>query len=65
VTGTQAGWAGVAVLLVAALVLEVRARRGPGGATAAQVLGAAMRTHLGRATVLLAWVWLGVHFLAR
>ena len=64
-SGTQAGWAGVGALLAAALILEVRARRGDGGATAGQVLGAAMRTQVGRATVLLAWVWLGVHFLAR
>ena len=32
---------------------------------AGQVLGAAMRTVPGRLTVLLVWLWLGVHFLAR
>jgi len=30
-----------------------------------QALGAAMRTVPGRVAVLLAWLWLGVHFLAR
>ena len=30
-----------------------------------QALGAAMRTVPGRVTVLVAWLWLGVHFLAR
>jgi uncharacterized protein DUF6186 len=57
--------AGVAVLLVAALVLEAAARRGAGPATAGEALAAAMRTTPGRVAVLLAWVWLGVHFLAR
>ncbi len=59
------GVAGFAVLLVAALALEVAARRGAGPATAADTVGAAMRTAPGRVAVLLAWVWLGVHFLAR
>jgi hypothetical protein len=59
------GVAGFAVLLVAALVLEVAARRGAGPATVAETVGAAMRTTPGRVAVLLAWVWLGVHFLAR
>ncbi|TFV53980.1 hypothetical protein E4P41_20315 [Geodermatophilus sp. DF01-2] len=57
--------AGFGVLLLAALVLEVAARRRAGPATAAQAIGAAMRTLPGRLTVLLAWLWLGVHFLAR
>lgn len=52
-------------LLAAALVLEVRARLGVGPAGAGQVLGAAMRTTPGRVVVLLAWLWVGVHFLAR
>ena len=59
------GAAGFAVLLVTALALEVAARRGAGPATAADAVGAAMRTTPGRVAVLLAWVWLGVHFLAR
>ncbi len=37
----------------------------PGRASAAQALAAAMRTTPGRVAVLLAWAWLGVHFLAR
>ena len=56
---------GFAVLLATALVLEVAARRGAGPATAAQAVGAAMRTTPGRVAVLLVWLWLGVHFLAR
>ena len=59
------GAAGFAALLLAALVLEVAARRGAGPATAAQAVAAAMRSTPGRVTVLLAWLWLGVHFLAR
>jgi Family of unknown function (DUF6186) len=60
---TSAG--GFAVLLLAALVLEVAARCGAGPATASQAVGAAMRSTPGRVTVLLVWLWLGVHFLAR
>jgi hypothetical protein len=57
--------AGLAVLLAAGLGLELAARRGRAGVTAAAAIGAAMRTTPGRAAVLLVWVWLGVHFLAR
>jgi Family of unknown function (DUF6186) len=57
--------AGLLVLLGAGLALERAARRERRGATAGQALGAAMRTVPGRTVVLLAWVWLGVHFLAR
>ena len=59
------GAGGFAVLLLAALVLEVAARCGAGPATASQAVGAAMRSTPGRVTVLLVWLWLGVHFLAR
>jgi hypothetical protein len=59
------GVAGFAVLLVAALALEIAARRGAGPATSTETVAAAMRTTPGRVAVLLAWVWLGVHFLAR
>ncbi len=59
------GVAGFAVLLVAALALEAAARRGAGPATSMETVAAAMRTTPGRVAVLLAWVWLGVHFLAR
>jgi hypothetical protein len=64
-SGTTAGVVGVAVLAAAALALEAgaRARRGP--ATAAEALTAALRTAPGRAAVLIAWLWVGVHFLAR
>jgi hypothetical protein len=63
--GTAAGVVGVLCLLVLGLALEARARARPGPATAAQALGAAMRTTAGRTTVLIVWFWLGVHFLAR
>jgi hypothetical protein len=56
---------GFAVLLSAALTLEAAARRGAGPATVDEAVGAAMRTTAGRVAVLLTWVWLGVHFLAR
>ncbi|TQN42618.1 hypothetical protein FHU33_2024 [Blastococcus colisei] len=63
--GSAAGILGFTALLVTALALEVTARRQRGRATAAQALGAAMRTTPGRVVVLGAWFWLGVHFLAR
>jgi hypothetical protein len=53
------------LLSVSGLALELSARRGDDRATVAQALGAAMRTTPGRAIVLAAWVWIGVHFLAR
>jgi hypothetical protein len=53
------------LLLAGGAALELAARRGKDRATAGQAVGAAMRTAPGRAVVLLAWVWLGVHFLAR
>lgn len=56
---------GAVCLIVVGVVLEVCARRGPGPATAGGALSAAMRTTYGRAIVLLAWLWIGVHFLAR
>jgi hypothetical protein len=63
--GRAASIAGFAVLAAAGLALEVCARRGRGPATARQALSSAMRTTPGRGAVLLAWLWLGVHFLAR
>ena len=56
---------GFVVLLVTAVALEAAARSGAGPATAAQTVVAAMRSTPGRVTVLLVWLWLGVHFLAR
>lgn len=64
-SGVSAAAVGYAALLVSAAALEIRARRGAGPATAGRAVAAAMRTTPGRAAVLLAWVWLGVHFLAR
>ena len=63
-TGTTVSVAGFLALLVAGIVLEVRGRRGV-TATAGQALAAAMRTTPGRLAVFSAWIWLGVHFLAR
>jgi hypothetical protein len=64
-SGSTASVIALAALLVTGLGLEISARRGHDQATAAQAIGAAMRTTPGRATVLTAWVWVGVHFLAR
>ncbi|MGY1780687.1 DUF6186 family protein [Geodermatophilus sp. SYSU D01036] len=64
-TGTAGSVTAVVLLLAAGLSLEVSARRRGSPAPLAQALGAAMRTTPGRLTVLLAWAWLGVHFLAR
>jgi ABC-type proline/glycine betaine transport system permease subunit len=55
----------LALLVLIGLALELAARRGHDRATAAQAVASAMRTTPGRAMVLTAWVWLGVHFLAR
>ena len=64
-SGAATSLAGFGILLVLGVVIEVRARRGAGPATAAQALGAAMRSGTGRLAVLVTWLWLGVHFLAR
>jgi uncharacterized protein DUF6186 len=65
VNGTAVSVLVLASLLVGGLALELAARRSDDRATAAQALGAVMRTTAGRVVVLAAWVWLGVHFLAR
>jgi hypothetical protein len=65
VSGTAGSAAGFAVLLLAALALQVAARRGAGAVTVGRAVGAAMRTTPGRVAVLAVWLWLGVHFLAR
>ncbi len=64
-TGTAVSLLGFAVLLGSAAVLEITARRGRGAAPATRAVAAAMRSTPGRTAVLLGWVWLGVHFLAR
>jgi hypothetical protein len=55
--------------LAAGAWLTTRPRTGAGRdigpATAGRTVAVAMRTTPGRVVVLLAWVWLGVHFLAR
>lgn len=53
------------LVVVSGAAMEVWARRGQDRATVAQAIGAAMRTTPGRVMVLAAWLWLGVHFLAR
>jgi hypothetical protein len=65
VSGDAVALAGLLVLLVAGAALELSAWARRRVATAGQAIGAAMRTLPGRALMLLAWVWLGVHFLAR
>jgi hypothetical protein len=64
-SGAATSIAGLVCLIVGGLALEACARRGRGPATADRALSATMRTTYGRAIVLLAWLWLGVHFLAR
>ncbi len=74
-TGSAVSVTGFALLALSAVLLEVSARRHrlgrrreppePASVTAAAAITAAMRTAAGRATVFAAWLWLGVHFLAR
>jgi hypothetical protein len=66
VTPRAAVAVGFAVLLVAALVVERRARR-PGSSVRplGETVTAALRTRTGRALVFAAWLWVGWHFLAR
>ncbi|TFV88206.1 hypothetical protein E4P40_10315 [Blastococcus sp. CT_GayMR20] len=56
---------GLVVLAVGGAALELTAHRRPDRPTAAQAVGAAMRTTPGRAAVWAVWLWLGIHFLAR
>ena len=56
---------GYAVLLVAALALRVVPAMWQRVAPVPEAVAAAMRTASGRVAVLLAWAWIGVHFLAR
>ena len=64
-SGSTVSVIALTLLVLAGLALELSARRGHDRATAAQAVASAMRTTPGRAVVLTAWVWLGVHFLAR
>lgn len=63
--GSASSLLGLSLLLVTGLALELAGRSGRGPSTAGQVLSAAMRSLPGRVLVLGAWLWLGVHFLAR
>lgn len=57
---------GFAVLLVAAIVLELRARLGSGNRpTLFDVLDFALGHPAGRAAVLLSWLWVGWHLFVR
>ncbi|MGK5113177.1 MULTISPECIES: DUF6186 family protein [unclassified Geodermatophilus] len=64
-SGTVLSLAGFALLAVAGVWLAGAGRRSAGHVTAAEAVAAAMRTLPGRLAVLAAWLWLGVHFLAR
>ena len=64
-SGSAGGVLGWSLLLVTGLALEIAGRLRPGAATAGQAVAAAMRAAPGRVVVLAAWLWLGVHFLAR
>ena len=56
---------GYGLLLLGGLALDAAARTRGWGATAADAVAATMRTTPGRTVVLLTWLWVGVHFLAR
>lgn len=64
-TGTAASIAGFVLLALVGLGLELTARRGGRLPRSGASIAAAMRTTPGRVAVLVWWVWLGVHFLAR
>ena len=55
---------GYAVIVVAAAIFEMRARR-KGTATAGDALGLVMRNPFGRVLVCAAWLWLGWHVFVR
>jgi hypothetical protein len=65
VTGSTASLVGFGALLATGVAIELAARGRGLGVTAAQAVGTAMRRTPGRVTVLLVWLWFGVHFLAR
>ncbi len=64
-SGSASSLLGLSLLIVTGLALELAGRSGRGTSTAGQAVSAAMRSLSGRILVLSAWLWLGVHFLAR
>jgi hypothetical protein len=56
---------GYGLLVLGAGALDLTARLRRRGATATDAVAAAMRTGPGRTVVLVTWLWLGIHFLAR
>ena len=64
-SGSASSLLGLSLLIVSGLALELAGRSGRGTPAAGQVISAAMRGLPGRILVLGAWLWLGVHFLAR
>jgi hypothetical protein len=65
VTGAAVSATGFAIVAAVGVALEVIARRGGRVAPVGGAVAAAMRTAPGRAAVLVWWLWLGIHFLAR
>jgi Family of unknown function (DUF6186) len=58
--------AGFVVLALAAVVVEVSARRAvPAKPTAGRLVAILVATRTGRLLVVALWVWVGWHFLAR
>jgi Family of unknown function (DUF6186) len=56
--------AGYVVIVAAAVVLEMRARR-TGRATVADALALVMSSRIGKVLIIAAWLWLGWHLFAR
>jgi hypothetical protein len=65
VSGTDVSVAGFVLLGLVGAGLELTARATARVPTAGRSVAAAMRSTPGRVAVLVWWVWLGVHFLAR
>ena len=57
--------AGYAVILAAAVALDLGARRRPGGATLGRALAIVLRRWPVRLAVVAAWLWLGWHLFVR
>jgi Family of unknown function (DUF6186) len=56
--------AGYALIVVAMLATELRARR-TGRATIADAVDVILRTRIGRLVILAAWLWIGWHVFVR